>query len=83
MSNFKEEFVKEKQVKKKYRPCTLDNFGLNIGDLIRFRRKDDHAFEIETMYMGYLKNNDIVKGQVDMCLYNEEGDLHISIRRMK
>ena len=72
MSNFKEEFVKEKQVKKKYRPCTLDNFGLNIGDLIRFRRKDDHAFEIETMYMGYMKTNRTVKVLLGEYYYSFE-----------
>ena len=72
MSNFKEEFVKEKQVKKKYRPCTLDNFGLNIGDLIRFRRKDDHDFEICTMYMGYLKTNGIVKVMLGNTYYSLE-----------
>lgn len=62
-----EEFVKQKE--KKYIPCTLDNFGLNIGDLIRFRRKDDHAFEIETIYMGYIKNNGIVKVQLGAGYY--------------
>ena len=46
---------------KVFRPCTLDDFGLHIGDLIRFRRKDDHNFEICTMYMGYRKNNGGVK----------------------
>ena len=60
------EFVEEE----KYRPCTLDDFGLNIGDLIRFRRKDDHAFEICTMYMGYLKNNGIVKVLLGECYYS-------------
>ena len=50
-----DEFVEEKY------PCTLDNFGLNIGDLIKFRRKDDHNFEICTMCMGYRKNDGTVK----------------------
>ena len=52
-----EEFVKQKEVENEYRPCTLDDFGLHIGDLIKFRKKDDHNFEICTMYMGYRKNN--------------------------
>ena len=56
--------------KRPYRPCTLDDFGLNIGDLIRFRRKDDHTFEICTMYMGYLKNNDIVKVMLGNTYYS-------------
>ena len=72
MSNFKEEFVKGKQVKKKYRPCTLDDFGLNIGDLIRFRGKDDHNFEICTMYMGYLKTDGIVKVLLGQWYYSLE-----------
>ena len=57
--------TKEKQ----FRPCTLDDFGLNIGDLIKFRKKDDHAFEIETMYMGHIKNNGIVKVQLGAGYY--------------
>ena len=60
--------TKEKQ----YRPCTLDDFGLNIGDLIRFRKKDDHDFEICTMYMGYLKTNSIVKVILGECYYSLE-----------
>lgn len=68
-----EKFVKEKQAKKKYRPCTLDEFGLNIGDLIRFRKKDDHNFEICTMYMGYIKTNGIVKVVLlGQCYYSLE-----------
>ena len=51
---------------KVFRPCTLDEFGLHIGDLIRFRRKDDHNFEICTMYMGYRKKN----GGVNVLLGN-------------
>ena len=57
---------------KQYRPCTLDDFGLNIGDLIRFRRKDDHDFEICTMYMGYIKNNGIVKVMLGNTYYSLE-----------
>lgn len=60
--------TKEKQ----FRPCTLDDFGLNIGDLIRFRKKDDHDFEICTMYMGYLKTNSIVKVILGECYYSLE-----------
>ena len=51
---------------KVFRPCSLDEFGLHIGDLIRFRRKDDHNFEICTMYMGYRKKN----GGVNVLLGN-------------
>ena len=54
---------------KVFRPCTLDDFGLNIGDLIRFRRKDDHNFEVGTMYMGYRKNGD-VKVQLGAIYYS-------------
>lgn len=54
---------------KKYIPCTLDNFGLNIGDLIRFRRKDDHNSEICTMYTGYVKYKGIVKVQLGAGYY--------------
>lgn len=57
---------------KKYIPCTLDNFGLNIGDLIRFRKKDDHNSEIETMYMGYMKTNGAVKVLLGQCYYSLE-----------
>lgn len=57
---------------KKYIPCTLDDFGLNIGDLIRFRKKDSHGFEICTMYMGYIKNNGIVKVLLGQCYYSLE-----------
>ena len=57
---------------KQFRPCTLDDFGLNIGDLIRFRKKDDHDFEICTMYMGYLKTNSIVKVILGECYYSLE-----------
>ena len=57
---------------KQFRPCTLDDFGLNIGDLIRFRKKDDHDFEICTMYMGYLKTNSIVKVILGECYYSFE-----------
>ena len=48
-----EDYLKPEE--KVFRPCTLDEFGLHIGDLIRFRRKDEHNFEICTMYMGYRK----------------------------
>ena len=57
---------------KQYRPCTLDDFGLNIGDLIRFRRKDDHNIEVCTMYMGYMKNNGIVKVMLGNTYYSLE-----------
>lgn len=57
---------------KKYRPCTLEEFSLHIGDLIRFRKKDNHAFEICTMYMGYLKNNGIVKVMLGNTYYSLE-----------
>ena len=57
---------------KQFRPCTLDEFGLNIGDLIKFRKKDDHDFEICTMYMGYLKTNSIVKVILGECYYSLE-----------
>ena len=57
---------------KQFRPCTLDDFGLHIGDLIRFRKKDDHDFEICTMYMGYLKTNSIVKVILGECYYSFE-----------
>lgn len=60
--------VKQKQ--KKFRPCTLDDFGLNIGDLIRFRRKGDNDFETCTMYMGYIKNSGIVKVQLGTIYYS-------------
>ena len=56
----------------KYRPCTLDDFGLHIGDLIRFRRKDDHNIEVCTMYMGYMKNNGIVKVMLGNTYYSLE-----------
>lgn len=51
---------------KVFRPCTLDDFGLHIGDLIKFRRKDDHNFEVGTMYMGYRRKN----GGVNVLLGN-------------
>ena len=59
----------EKPKERKYRPCTLDEFGLNIGDLIKFRRKDNHSFEIGTMYLGYRKNNG-VKVQLGNVYYS-------------
>ena len=65
-----EYFVKPKE--KQFRPCTLDDFGLNIGDLIRFRRKDDHNIEVCTMYMGYMKNNGIVKVMLGNTYYSLE-----------
>jgi len=55
-----------------FRPCTIDDFGLHIGDLIRFRRKDDHNFEICTMYMGYIKTNGTVKILLGQCYYSFE-----------
>ena len=57
---------------KKYRPCTLEEFSLHIGDLIRFRKKDDHNFEIGTMYMGYIKNNGIVRVMLGNTYYSLE-----------
>ena len=62
----------EPKKEKVFRPCTLDEFSLNIGDLIRFRRKDDHNFEICTMYMGYLKSNSIVKVILGKWFYSFE-----------
>ena len=59
-----------KPKEKKFRPCTLDDFGLNIGDLIRFRRKDDHNSEICTMYTGYVKYKGIVKVQLGAGYYS-------------
>ena len=59
-----EDYLKPEE--KVFRPCTLDNFGLHIGDLIRFRKKDDHNFEICTMFMGYRKKN----GGVNVLLGN-------------
>ena len=56
----------------KYRPCTIDDFGLHIGDLIKFRKKDDHNFEIGTMYMGYIKYDGIVKVQLGTTYYSFE-----------
>lgn len=53
-----------------FRPCTLDEFGLHIGDLIRFRKKDNHDFEIGTMYMGYIKTNGTVKVLLGQCYYS-------------
>lgn len=57
---------------KKYIPCTLDNFGLNIGDLIKFRKKDNHNNQVCTMYMGYVKYNGIVKVQLGTAYYTFE-----------
>ena len=54
---------------KKYRPCTLGDFGLNIGDLIKFRRKDDHNSEICTIYTGYVKYKGIIKVQLGAGYY--------------
>ena len=54
-----EDYLKPEE--KVFRPCTLDEFGLHIGDLIKFRKKDDISFEIGTMYLGYRKNNGGVK----------------------
>lgn len=67
----KEENLLSKPKERKYRPCTLDNFGLNIGDLIRFRRKDDYI-EIYTMYMGYIKTNDTVRVMLGNTYYSFE-----------
>ena len=60
-------FVEPKE--KQYIPCTLDNFGLNIGDLIKFRRKDDHNSEICTIYTGYVKYKGIIKVQLGAGYY--------------
>ena len=57
---------------KKFRPCTLDDFGLNIGDLIKFRKKEDHEFEIGTMYMGYIKTNGTVRVLLGNTYYSFE-----------
>lgn len=65
-----EDYLKPEE--KIFRPCTLDEFGLHIGDLIKFRRKDDHNFEICTMYMGYKKKN----GGVQVLL----GNVHYSLK---
>ena len=54
---------------KKYRPCTLGDFGLNIGDLIRFRKKEDHNSEICTIYTGYVKYKGIIKVQLGAGYY--------------
>lgn len=59
-----EDYLKPEE--KVFRPYTLDEFGFHIGDLKRFRRKDDHNFEICTMYMGYRKKN----GGVNVLLGN-------------
>lgn len=67
-----ESSLKPKEKQKQYRPCTLDEFGLHIGDLIKFRRKDDHNFEVGTMYMGYIKTNGIVKVLLGQCYYSLE-----------
>ena len=64
-----ESSIKSKE--KQFRPCTLDEFGLNIGDLIKFRRKGDNDFEVCTMYMGYRKNGD-VKVLLGECYYSLE-----------
>lgn len=56
---------------KQFKPCTLDNFGLNIGDLIKFRKKDDYI-EIYTMYMGYIKTNDTVRVMLGNTYYSLE-----------
>lgn len=65
-----EDYLKSEE--KVFRPCTLDEFGLHIGDLIKFRRKDDHNFEVGTMYMGYIKTNGIVKVLLGQCYYSLE-----------
>lgn len=65
-----EDYLKPEE--KVFRPCTLDEFGLHIGDLIKFRKKEDHNFEICTMYMGYIKNNGIVKVLLGNTYYSLE-----------
>lgn len=65
-----EDYLKPEE--KVFRPCALDEFGLHIGDLIRFRKKDDHNFEVGTMYMGYIKTNGIVKVLLGQCYYSLE-----------
>ena len=60
------------KTEEKFVPCTLDNFGLHIGDLIRFRKKDDHNYEICTMYMGYIKTNGTVKVLLGQYYYSFE-----------
>ena len=64
--------IRLKTVEKVFKPCTLDDFGLHIGDLIRFRRKDDHNIEVGTMYMGYIKTNGSVKVLLGQCYYSLE-----------
>ena len=64
-----EEDLLSKPKEKQYRPCTLDDFGLHIGDLIRFRRKDDHNSEICTIYTGYVKYKGIIKVQLGAGYY--------------
>ena len=64
--------IKLKPEEKVFRPCTLGDFGLHIGDLKRFRKKDDHNFEICTMYMGYIKSNGTVKVLLGQCYYSFE-----------
>lgn len=61
------------QKEKQYRPCTLDEFSLNIGDLIKFRKKEDHDFEVGTMYMGYIKTNGTVRVLLGDTYYSLEG----------
>ena len=65
-----EYFVKPKE--KKYRPYTFDDFRLQIGELIRFRKKGDHNFEISTMYIGYIKYDGIVKVLLGNIYYSLE-----------
>ena len=67
-----EEDLLSKPKEKQYRPCTLDEFSLNIGDLIKFRRKDNHNYEICTMYMGYLKYDGTVKVLLGNTYYSLE-----------
>lgn len=42
------------------------------GDLIKFRRKDNHDFEICTMYLGYRRKNGGVKVLLGQCYYSFE-----------
>lgn len=62
------------KTEKKYRPFTLEGFQqfFTIGQPIKFRRKDDHNFEVGTMYMGYIKTNGIVRVLLGQCYYSLE-----------
>lgn len=75
-----EDYLKPEE--KVFRPCTLDEFGLHIGDLIRFRKKDDHSFEIGTMYMGFIKYDDIVNDGIVKVLKVLLGNTYYSLEEL-